>query len=393
MVHLLPRRWVIVAALVVLAAVPGLIVEFSRVPAAAQSGSSAPPPVTVARPVVREIQELDDFIGRFEAVDEVDVRARVSGYLDKVHFTDGAIVREGDLLFTIDPRPYEAALQQAQATLDSANAQLNFAINDLQRAEGLRRNETVTEQTIDQRREAYLAAKGAVDRDEAALAQAKLDVEFTQIRAPIGGRMSRRLVSRGNLVNANETMLANIVSLDPIYFYFDVDERSYLAYSRMVETSIRPSEPDTGAKVLITLTTEREPSRVGRMDYADNRLDAASGTIRARAVVENKDFFLTPGMFGRATVLGSDPYRGVLIPDEALSSNQDRRVVYVVGPDSTVSQKAVRPGPRIDGYRVIREGLDGSETIVVNGLMRVRPGMKITPQLTELPPKRESAGG
>jgi len=171
-----------------------------------------------------------------------------------------------------------------------------------------------------------------------------------------------------------------------------VDERSYLAYSRMAESSVRPTADRKGAEVLVTLTSEREPTRSGRMDFADNRLDAASGTIRARAVFENKDAFLTPGMFGRATVLGSDPYKGVLIPDEALGSDQDRRVVYVVGPDNVIAAKPVRPGPRIDGYRVIREGLDGSETIVVNGLMRVRPGMTVEPKLTELPPSRDTTG-
>jgi RND family efflux transporter MFP subunit len=219
-----------------------------------------------------------------------------------------------------------------------------------------------------------------------------MDVEFTQIKATIGGRVSRRLVSRGNLVNANETVLTNIVSLDPIHFYFDMDERFYLAFSRMSAGGMRPAEGGNAAEVLITLTNEREPSRRGRMDFADNRLDEASGTLSARAVIDNKDFFLTPGLFGRVTLIGSDPYRGVLIPDEALGSDQDRRVVYVVGPDNVVTLKPVRPGPRIDGYRVIREGLDGSETIVVNGLMRVRPGMTVAPKLTELPPTRENAG-
>ena len=385
--------WPIATALAVMLAWGGYV-EAPSFLAAAQDGSAPPaPPVTVARPIVKQIQELDDFIGRFEAVDQVDVRARVSGYLDHVHFVDGATVREGDLLFTIDPRPYQAALQQTQATLDAAKAQLDFTTADLERGEELRQSGTVSQQVTDQRREAFLTARGEFDRAEAALARARLDVEFTEIKAPISGRVSRRLVSRGNLVIADQTVLTNIVSLDPIHFYFDVDERSYLAYSRMAETSMRPTRDGRAAEVLITLTTESEPSRRGRMDFADNRLDAATGTIRARAVVDNKDLFLTPGMFGRATVLGSDPYQGVLIPDEALGSDQDRRVVYVVGPDNVIMAKPVRPGPRIDGYRVIREGLDGSEIIVVNGLMRVRPGMAIQPRLMELPPSRENAGG
>jgi RND family efflux transporter MFP subunit len=384
-------RWWLGAAVAVGAAVAASF-GLRPPPASAQDGAPPPPSVTVARPVVKDIQELDDFIGRFEAVDQVDVRARVSGYLEEVHFVDGADVAEGDLLFTIDPRPYQAALEEAEATLDAAGAQLSFTTGDLERGEELRESGTVSQQVIEQRRQAFLTAKGEADRAAAALARAKLDVEFTEIRAPIAGRVSRRLVSRGNLINPDETVLTNIVSLDPIHFYFDVDERSYLAYSRMAQSSMRPSGGSATAEVLVTLTTEQEPSRSGRMDFADNRLDAASGTISARAVFDNKDGFLTPGMFGRATLLGSDAYRGILIPDEALGSDQDRRVVYVVGTDNVVSLKPVRPGPRIDGYRVIREGLDGSETIVVNGLMRVRPGMAVAPEMTELPPTRETGG-
>jgi len=325
---------------------------------------------------------------------DVGPQARVSGYLEQVDFVDGAIVKEGDRLFSIDPRPYQTALQEAEATLDAAKAQLEFATRDLERGEELRESGTVSQQVSEQRRQAFLTAKGEADRAEAAVARARLDVEFTEIKAPTSGRVSRRLISRGNLVTADQTVLTNIVSLDPIHFYFDVDERHYLAYSRMADSSMRPSgDGKAAAEVLVTLTTEREPTRKGWMDFADNRLDAASGTIRARAVFDNHDFFLTPGMFGRATLVGSDPYRGVLIPDEALGSDQDRRVVYVVGTDNVVTIKPVRPGPRIDGYRVIREGLEGSETIVVNGLMRVRPGMTVEPKLTELPPTRENAGG
>jgi RND family efflux transporter MFP subunit len=385
------RRWLF--AIVFALAIVGAYLGSPRFGAVAQDAGPPPPPsVTVARPVVKAIRELDDFIGRFEAVDQVDVRARVTGYLDQVHFTDGADVKEGDLLFTIDRRTAQASVEQAQATLASAKARLDFATTDLERGEELRDSGTISVQVTDQRREAFLTAKSETDRAEAALAQALLDLEFTEVKAPISGRISRRLVSRGNLVNADQTVLTNIVSLDPIQFYFDVDERSYLAYSRMAE-GMRPSGGGNASEVLVTLTSEREGTRRGRMDFADNRLDAASGTIRARAVFDNKDLFLTPGMFGRATLLGSDEYEGVLVPDEALGSDQDRRVVYVVGADNVVTLKPVVPGPRIDGYRVIREGLDGSETIIVNGLMRVRPGVTVQPTLTELPPTRETAGG
>jgi RND family efflux transporter MFP subunit len=196
----------------------------------------------------------------------------------------------------------------------------------------------------------------------------------------------------GNLVNANETVLTNVVSLDPIHFYFDVDERSYLAYSRMAAGGTRPSGRDNPNEVFVATTDEREPRRPGRMDFVDNRLDAASGTMRGRAVFDNKDMSLTPGLFGRIRIMGSGTYKGVLVPDEAIGSDQDRRVIFVVGPDNVVAMKPVRPGPRIDGYRVIRDGLTGDETVVINGLMRVRAGARITPQPTTLAPVRERNG-
>jgi RND family efflux transporter MFP subunit len=360
--------------------------------ASAQGGPLSAPPVTVASPVVKDINEWDDFIGRFEAVDEVEIRARVSGYLDKIHFTDGALVNENDLLFTIDPRPYQAALQQSEAALNSTQARLEFAANDLERAETLRPTEHISEQLLDQRRQNFLTAKADVDRAQATLRQAKLDVEFTEVRAPVSGRISRRLVSRGNLINANQTVLSNVVSVDPIHFYFDVDERSYIAYSQMAAAGTRPSSRTTPNEVSVSITGEKVATRKGHMDFVDNRIDRASGTMRGRAVFANKDLFLTPGMFGRIQIIGSGTYRGVLVPDEALASDQNRRVVFVVGDDNTVAMKPVRPGPRIDGYRVIRDGLDGTEKVVINGLMRVRPGMKVDPKPTTLPPTRDGVG-
>ena len=204
--------------------------------AQAQGGpGQAPPPVTVAKPVVKDIIERTDFIGRFEAIDQVDIRARVSGYLDKVHFQDGTFVKAGDLLFTIDPRPYRNVLEQAQAAVTSAQVRLEFAQSDLDRAEQLRRTGNIADQLFDQRRQAFLTGKAELDRAQAALRQAQLDVEFTEIKSPLSGRISRKLVSEGNLVNANQTILTNVLSLDPIQFYFDVDERSFLAFSRQAQ--------------------------------------------------------------------------------------------------------------------------------------------------------------
>ena len=354
--------------------------------------NAPPPPVSVAKPVVKEIVERDDFIGRFDAVDTVDLRARVSGYLDKVHFVDGALVKKGDLLFSIDQRPYQDALDDAKASVASAQAGFDFTAGDLERADNLIKSGNITGQVADQRRQSALAARATLDRAQAALSRAKLDMEFTEIRSPLAGRISRRLVSAGNLINANDTLLSTIVSLDPIQFYFDADERSFLDYLSDLVPGADASKAGS-RDVTVALTGETEPSRKGHIDFVDIRLDQASGTMRGRAVFDNKDNALTPGLFGRISIAGSKAYQGILIPDEALGTDQDRRIVYVVGPDNKVSTKVVRPGPRIDGYRVIREGLKGDETVVINGLMRVRPGIAVDPKMTELPPSRGPAGG
>ncbi len=344
------------------------------------------PEVTVANPVVKEIVEFDEFIGRFDAVDQVDIRARVSGYVDKIAFTDGATVKAGDLLFKIDPRPYQAALDEAKASLEAAKARLDFAVGDLARAESLRKTGNIAGQVFDERSQALATAKADVNRAQATLNRTTLELAFTDIRAPISGRLSRRLVSIGNLVNANDTILTNIVSMDPINFYFDVDERSYLAYQARATGSLRASSETDPNEVLVATSNEKEPSHAGQIDYTDNRLDAASGTMRGRAVFSNKDLALVPGLFGRIRILGSDRYKGVLVPEEALATDQDRRVVYVVAEDGSVILQPVRVGSRVDGYRVIREGLKGDEKVVVNGLMRVRPGIRVTPKMTTLPP-------
>jgi membrane fusion protein, multidrug efflux system len=352
----------------------------------------APPtPVTVAKPVVKNIVEHDDFIGRFDAVDTVDLRARVTGYLAKVHFADGAIVKAGDLLFTIDQRPYQATLNDAQASVASAQSSVDFSSGDLERADALIKSGNITGQIADQRRQSALAARAALDRAQAALVRAKLDMEFTEIRAPISGRISRRLVSVGNLINANDTLLSTIVSLDPIQFYFDADERSFLAYLRDFVPGAEPGKAGT-RDVGVALTGETAPSHEGTIDFIDVRLDQASGTMRARAVFPNKDASLTPGLFGRITIAGSRPYQAILVPDEALGTDQDRRIVYVVGADNMVTAKTVRPGPHVDGYRVIREGLNGDDMVVINGLARIRPGSVVAPKATELPQSRLAAG-
>jgi RND family efflux transporter MFP subunit len=346
-----------------------------------------PPPVTVAKPVVKDVVERDEFTGRFDSTAWVDVRARVAGYLDSVEFKDGAMVKEGDLLFVIDRRPFHAALAQADASLVSARARLEFARQELDRVERLTRSGNAPERQLDERRQQFLSAQADVNGAQAALTQARLDLGFTEVKAPISGKISRKLVTEGNLVRANDTLLTTITAVDPIYFYFDVDERSYLAYERI---SRNGGSRQTGYEIMVALADETEPKHKGVVDFIDNRVDQATGTMRGRAVLENKDLLLTPGLFGRILIPASDRYKGVLVPDEAIGADLDRRFVYVVAQDGSVSQKVVRPGPRFDGYRIIRSGLTGDETIIVNGTQRARFG-KITPQPTELPSVREAS--
>lgn len=357
------------------------------VPAIAQDA----PPVTVAKPVVREVVEDDVFVGRFEPVDEVVVRARVSGYLEGVEFTDGAMVKKGDLLFVIDQRPFRLRLTQAQARLDDARALVELAEVQYERAEDLSERGNVPTSTLDARRQELLSGRAELTDATAALEQAKIDLEYTEIRAPLSGRIDRRYVSAGNLVRADDTVLTRIVSLDPIDFYFDIDERSFLAYAR--DARVRNSTLQEGAgglEVSIRLAGEENDEPViGTLNFAENRLDRETGTMRVRARVPNPDFVLYPGLFGRVSVPGSLPYEGILVPDEAVAADQDRRIVWVVDGNNVVHARPVRPGPRQYGYRVIREGLKGGETLVVNGLMRVRPGAKVAPTEIVLPPVAE----
>lgn len=362
--------------------------------AIAQMGPGGPPPpVTVAKPVVKDIVDRDEFTGRFEAAESVDLRARVSGYLEAVRFRDGQIVREGEILFAIDKRTYNAALARGQAAVNAAQTRLDFFRSDMERYERLARSGTAPERQLEQTRQQFLQAQADIAGLRAELETARLNVSFTDVRAPISGRIGRKLVSEGNLVAADQTLLATIVTLDPIKFYFDIDERAYLAYARSVRVAggmTNPRERPGVLEVLIGVADERNMTRKGLVDFVDSRLDQATGTMRIRATVENRDVFLAPGMFGRVQVPGGNPYRAVLVPDEAISADLDRRVVWVVAADGAVAPRPVRPGPRHDGYRVIRDGLDGSETIVIAGLQRVRPGGRVTPQPVELPPVREA---
>jgi RND family efflux transporter MFP subunit len=362
----------------------GLASALLASPVLAQGG---PPPVTVAKPVVKSIVEDDEFVGRFEARSEVVVRARVTGYLDEVHFQDGTLVEKGATLFTIDPRQFRTALRQAEAQIDVATATFDFAQEQLDRAQSLIANGNIAQSVLDERREAFLSAQGALEQARAAVELAALDLEYSQITAPMSGRIDQARVDPGNLVLANDTELTTIVSLDPIYFYFDIDERYFLAYARDARArGVSLQEGGGGLEVRVTLSDAKIPPLTGRLDFSENRIDRNTGTMRVRAILDNPEEVLTPGLFGRINVPGSLPYEGILIPDAAIVADQNRRLVMTVDEAGNVTPRPVRPGPRIDGYRVIREGLDGSETIVIEGLLRARPGAVVTPELVELPP-------
>lgn len=347
-----------------------------------QQAAALPPPVTVAQPTRRTVTDWDEFTGRFDAIESVQVRARVTGFVTSVDFKDGAIVKAGDLLYTIDPRQYEAVAEQAQGQLNDAKAKVDLAQRELARAESLIKTQAVAENIVDQRREALAAAQAATLQAEGALKRARLDLEFTRVKAPIAGRISRHLVSVGNLVQGSEsgaTLLTSIVSLDPIYVYFDMDEAIYQRNSRLWFEGKRPSSRDTPNPVQIMLSGETKPSHHGTMNFLDNRLDVGTGTLRGRALVPNQDLSILPGQFARVRVIASAPYEGLLVPDSAIASDQSRKIVFVVKADDTVEAKPVVLGPLDDGLRVIREGLKPDDRVIVEGLQRARVGAKVAP--------------
>jgi RND family efflux transporter MFP subunit len=351
-----------------------------------------PPAVTVAHPVKRTIVDEDEYVGRFVAVLAVEVRARVSGYLESVHFVDGQIVKEGDLLFTIDKRPFQNTLDQARANLQVAKSNAAFTASDLARAQQLVRDRTVTEQIYEQRAQANRNAQASVLANEALVRQAELDLEFTELRAPITGRIGDRHVTPGNLVTGgtggNTTLLATIMSIDPIRFEFTFDEASLLRYERLARNG---SKDVTGrnarSTVRLKLIDEPDFAHVGQMDFVDNVIERATGTIRGRAQFANADSLFTPGMFARIQIAGSAPYEALLVPDEAIGTEQARKYVLVVGSDDVARQKFVTLGDVRDGFRVIKSGLDPNDRVITIGLMKARAGAKVSPKEQGAPPQ------
>ena len=340
-----------------------------------RSEAQAPPApsVTVATPLVQTIQDWDEFTGRFEATQDVDVRARVGGYVSAVHFRDGDFVRRGQLLFTLDPRPAQAALASARATLAQANAQLTLARSEYERAQTLLESQAVSQAEADTRRGAVLTAEAAVAAANAGIRARQLDLEFTRVVAPISGRVSDRRVDPGNLIGGGSSagdILTTIVSSAPIYFTFDGSEAVMLKYQRQARNGAAP--------IQVRLQDESTYSRSGSLDFTDNAIDTASGVIRLRAVVPNADGFLKPGMFGQARLAGSGSYQAMLVPDAAVSTDQARRIVYVVAADGSVAPKPVVLGPLVDGLRVVRSGLAATDRVIINGVQRIQqPGMKV----------------
>jgi RND family efflux transporter MFP subunit len=340
------------------------------------------PSVTVARPVQKLITEWDEYTGRFAAVETVEVRARVSGFIDSIHFNEGQMVKRGDLLFIIDRRPYEIAVEQAKADVERAKAKLEVASLDVQRATPLVRSQSLTEREFDTRKAAERDAAGQVGSAEAALKQAELNLEWTEVRAPVTGRISDRRVDAGNLITGGQTgasLLTMIVSIDPIHFIFDGSEADFLRYLRLAAAGARPSSRDVQNPVSVRLADESDYTHQGRMDFVDNALNAKTGTIRGRAVFENKDGLLTPGFFGRLRLFGGE-HEALLVPDSAIASDQSRKIVFAIAADGTVGTKLVELGPIVDGLRVIRSGLAATDRIVIEGLQRARPGQKVTPE-------------
>ncbi|HTX05585.1 MAG TPA: efflux RND transporter periplasmic adaptor subunit [Steroidobacteraceae bacterium] len=399
------HRFVAFASLIPLAAAAAATVltlsGCSREALAEHAATPPPAPqVTVARVITRNVTDSETFSGRFDAVNHVDVRPRVTGYISSVDFVDGTVVHKGQVLFVIDPRPYEADYQRAEAELDQARAQAALARAERLRAVNLLAAHAISKDEFDTRTANARQSAASVEAAEAAVEAAALNLGFTRVTAPITGRVSRAIVTAGNLVTNGQTLLTTIVSLNPIYVEFNADEQAYLTFEKYAGTEAHngasggvSAGPDAlGNAVYVGLEDEDGYPHEGRLVFMDNSLDAETGTIYARALLANPDGHFIPGLFARVKLIGNEHYRAVLINDSAIGTDQTLRYVLLLGPDNKVAYRPVELGPMVDGLRVVRSGLEPGETIVVNGLMRVRPGMQVTPQLIAMGEHHDSDG-
>lgn len=353
-----------------------------------QAPPAPPPPhVDVARPLVRDVVDWDEYVGHFEAPQSVDLRARVTGVVTKILFRNGQDVKEGQPLFVIDPRPYRATLEQAQAQIASARATLANAQSVAARSADLVKVQAVSKEELENDQAQVRTAKASLQAAIANADNARLNLSFTTVRAPVSGRVSDRRVSLGDQVTSGDTLLTTVVSLDPIWFTFDGAESFYLKYLREAQQGQRGSSRSAHNPVQIQLADETGFPHHGQMQFVDNALDPNTGTIRAHAVVPNPNHFLTPGMFGRARLLGSGTYKAMLVPDDAITSDQSRKLVFVLARDGTVAQRVVETGPQVQGLRAIRDGLAPTDLVVLDGVAQLQPGTKVDARQTVIKPQ------
>jgi RND family efflux transporter MFP subunit len=350
--------------------------------------TQGPPDVTVAKVISKRIKDWDEYTGRFQAIDTVEVRPRVSGYVDQRLFHEGQFVKKDDVLLIIDPRPYQADYDRAKAGLELSKSQRELAKLEAARVQKLKDSGAVSREELDERLSTLNQQEASVAAAKAALDNAALQLSFTKVRAPVDGRVSREEVTRGNLVtggNNGGTLLTTIVSVDPIYVYFEGDENAYLHYNQLAREGERPSSRDVRNPVRVGLANEEGFPHEGYMDFVDNQLDSRTGTIRARAVLENKQGQFTPGMFARVQLLGSGEYDAILIEDRAVGTDQSQSFVLVLGADNKLEYRAIQPGRIVaGGLRIVRQGLKPDDVVVVSGLQRVRPGAQVKPNMVTM---------
>jgi multidrug efflux system membrane fusion protein len=353
-----------------------------------EAPAPAPMEVSVATVPERDITEWDEYTGRLEAVETVEIRPQVSGFLQSVNFEEGRDVRKGDVLFVIDPRSYQADVERAEAEVERARTAVTLAQSDLGRAEKLVATRAISQEEFEQRTSARVAAQSAVKAAEAAVSVARLNLSYTRVTSPIAGRVGRAEVTVGNLVTGGQsgqaTRLTTVVSLSPMYAYFEAAEQDYLKYMDLARSGQRPLSREHANPVQMAVGNETEFKHEGYMDFVDNRVNAGTGTLLGRAVFPNPDQYLVPGMFVRVRLLGTSTYKGALVNDRAIMTDQDRRFVLVVGEGDKLEYRAITTGPMIDGLRAVREGVKPGERIIVNGLQRVRAGMVVKPRMVPM---------